>query len=617
MKKTIYFIFLLVPLLLSYSCDNGVLERPPLTTIVDDNFWRNETDIRLYANGFYENFFIGYNTGTSLNYVPCPLMDLSDNITEDGIQVNFEDIVPTSRASASGGAGASYLRQYEGPTWNFHWIRRANIFIERLENLAKPNLSDEAFKHWMAVAKFFRGLEYSRLVSVFGDVPYFDRVVEDNDFDYMYKDRDDRGVVMDQVYEDFKYVLDNIRVNDGKQMLNRYITAAFISRHMLFEGTFLHYHSIDEMRSKKYLTFAQEAAEIVMNSGQYKFSSDYKSIFASESLDNNEEVLLWRTYDETLEVMHSILARQNGSQGQRRGANLDFIKSYLCVDGKPWQNSTIANASSFSIKDLVISRDSRFEATIMDIPNRASVSSFYIYKNAPRDIYNYVGSDKPSPPIKYTLAFNTTDAPIIRLAEVVLNWIEAKAVLAEAHGGSPVTQDDLNKSINAIRNRPLASEAIEKGVKKTAPLQLSSLPNDPERDADVSPLMWEIRRERRVEFFLEYPKRIHDLRRWKKMEYMNFDRKPDYFLGPWVNISSELPELLTKGNVNVLSVQKQDGTTITYNGSNASQMVGFFVIQSATNRQPFGDEVYMAPIGERQITEYQELGYTLTQTINW
>jgi hypothetical protein len=82
-------------------------------------------------------------------------------------------------------------------------------------------------------------------------VPYFDKVVENTDLATLYKDRDNRGVVMDKVYDDFKYVLSNIRENDGAQYLNKYIAAAFISRFMLFEGTFQHYHGLDAARSKK------------------------------------------------------------------------------------------------------------------------------------------------------------------------------------------------------------------------------------------------------------------------------------------------------------------------------------------------------------------------------
>ncbi|ULT22102.1 RagB/SusD family nutrient uptake outer membrane protein [Sphingobacterium sp. E70] len=65
--------------------------------------------------------------------------------------------------------------------------------------------------------------------------------------------------------------------------------------------------------------------------------------------------------------------------------------------------------------------------------------------------------------------------------------------------------------------------AVARGVKKTAALQLGAIANDPLRDGDVSPLMWEIRRERRMEFVFEYS-RLMDLRRWKKLNYMDFSK---------------------------------------------------------------------------------------------
>ena len=89
-------------------------------------------------------------------------------------------------------------------------------------------------------------------------------------------------------------------------------------------------------------------------------------------------------------------------------------------------------------------------------------------------------------------------------------------------GETLVTQNDIDISINKIRNRPLAPKAITKGVKKTAPLQVTDLPNDPNRDGRVSPLLWEIRRERRMEFAFEHS-RYEDLRRWHKLDYMDTD----------------------------------------------------------------------------------------------
>ncbi|HEY9560827.1 MAG TPA: RagB/SusD family nutrient uptake outer membrane protein, partial [Anseongella sp.] len=577
------------------ACNDDVLDRPQLTSPVDDNYWRNETDIELFANGFYSNYFVGYNSGWGSDYTPVRGYTFSDDLTGRGPQSHFESNVPSSRASTS--SAVSMMTQYSGPTWNFYWVRKANIFIDRLQNIAQPNLDPEAFNHWMAVARFFRGFEYSRLVHVFGDVPYFDRVIGDEELDVLYKDRDDRGLVMDGVYDDFKFVLENMREDDGTQRLNKYIAAAFISRFMLFEGTYQHYHSLDAARAKKYLEFAVEAAEVVMNSGLYQFDSDFKSLFSSESLDGNPEVILWRTYDAGVGITHHIGSYNNGTEGQPAAANLALVKSFICKDGKVWQNSAVADASSFSMEDLAMTRDPRFEASFIDRPHSPAATLIYTCKFASREALTYIGSSYPA---AWGSNTNTSDAPVMRLAEVVLNWIEAKAELAANHGGAAVTQSDLDLSVNAIRDRPLDAGAEAKGVEKTAHLMLAALPNDPDRDADVSPLIWEIRRERRMEFFFENT-RLLDIKRWKKIDKMDYSLDPDHFFGPWVDFPAELPGFLNESFEGILTVRKADDTEVTYDGTNGSEMVGYFKVENASNRNAFGDEVYLSPVGEAQI----------------
>lgn len=320
-----------------------------------------------------------------------------------------------------------------------------------------------------------------------------------------------------------------------------------------------------------------------------------------------------RYYDAALSITHHITSYNNGTETMPGNANLVLIKSFICNDGNVWQNSSVADADDFSASQLAITRDPRFEATFVDRPMATSSTLLYNFKHAPREALDYIG--KAYPP-EWGSNTNTTDAPVIRLAEVVLNWVEAKAVLAAHLGGSAVTQDDLDRSVNAIRSRPLDDAAIEKGVKKTAPLMLSALPSDPDRDADVPALIWEIRRERRMEFFSEFA-RLHDIKRWKKIDYMDYSTNPDYFLGIWVNFPEEMPAYLSEAREGTLQVKKEDGTIVTYNGSNGSEMVGFYVVTNASNRNAFTDRVYMAPIGETQIVEYGELGYTLTQTTGW
>jgi starch-binding outer membrane protein, SusD/RagB family len=608
------FFYSLLACITLLSCSKDVLDRPPLTTIPDEKYWRNEDDIRLYVNGFYTQYFNGYNSGFTADYTPVRGYTFNDDLTGKNAQSNFETSVPTSRGAST--EGAAWMSQYAGPNWNA-WVRKSNILIERME-VVKPNISEEAYKHWMATARFFRGFEYSRLVSVFGDVPYFDKVVPDTDLATLYKDRDNRGVVMDKVYDDFKYVLANIRENDGAQFLNKHIAAAFISRLMLFEGTYQHYHNLDAARAKKYLEFAVEAAEIVINSNKYNFSKDFKSIFSSESLSGHPEVLLYRAYDAASGVTHSIGSYSNGTEVVGVDPNLVLIKSFIANDGNVWQNSSVANANSFSIADLVKTRDPRFEASFVDKALGTSATLLYGYKFASREAITFIGK---TPPPAWGSSTNTSDAPVMRLAEVVLNWIEAKAVLAQYYGGPAVSQTDLDKSINAIRNRPLDAAAIAKGVKKTAPLLLSALPNDPTRDADVPELIWEVRRERRMEFVFEHT-RLLDLKRWKKLNYMDFSTNPDYFFGPWVDIPVEIKSSIRNAagaavNVGKVRVKKADGTVVTWNGSNDAEMVGFWMVENVQNRNTFTDRAYMSPVGLSQMVQYEEKGFKLTQTKGW
>jgi starch-binding outer membrane protein, SusD/RagB family len=609
--KYINYLYSLLICSLILSCNKDVLDRPPLTSYVDDKFWRNEDDVRMYANAFYPNYFNGYNTSFTVDYAPVRGYTFSDDLTGKNVQGNFESTVPTSRGSTS--EIADWLQTYAGPTWDFAWVRKSNVLINRLDNEVKAKIPDDAYRHWLSVARFFRGYEYYRLVSVFGDVPYFDKVVENTDLPTLYKDRDNRGVVMDKVYDDFKYVLSNIRENDGAQYLNKFIAAGFISRFMLFEGTFQHYHGLDAARAKKYLEFAVEAAAIVMSSNKYNFTRDFKSLFSSESLAGHPEVLLYRAYDAALTITHAIGSYQNGTEVVGVDANLVLIKSFIANDGKAWQNSAVANANSFALTDLVKTRDPRFEASFIDKVNAASATLLYGFKFSSREAITFIGKSYPP---AWGSNTNTSDAPVIRMAEVVLNWIEAKAVLAQYHGGPAITQADLDKSVNAIRSRPLDAAAIAKGVQKTTPLLLAAIPVDPSRDADVPELIWEIRRERRMEFVFEHT-RLLDLKRWKKLSNMDYSTNADYFLGPWVNVQTEIPTYLTPANVGKVRVKKTDGTIITYNGSNASSMIGFWMVENAQNRLAFSDRSYLAPVGQSQIIQYEEQGFKLTQTKGW
>ena len=610
MKKNIILSSLILIAFLISSCSD-ILERPELNNMNDDTYWRNETDLRLFANGFYINYFVGYNNTWGVAYAPLRGYYFSDDFSNANVQSNFESSAPSSRGSTS--ETPDMLIQYAGPNWNFAWVRKSNLFIDRIENVAKSQVNDEAYKHWMGVARFFKGFEYHRLVSVFGDVPYYEDQFDSSDFENMYKDRTPRGEVMDHVYDDLKYAFENVRLNDGSNVLNRYIVAGFISRIMLFEGTWQKYHHNDQARAQKYLELAISAGDFVINSGQYDITSDFRSLFGSQDLKGNPEMLMYRHYDAAVGVTHHVASYSNGYESQIPSANLSLAKSFIAIDGQPYTLSTVENADSLNISNMIVTRDPRFEATFQSVPKVQSATLLYASKFIDRTGPTFWDSGNIPP--MYASNTNTNDAPVMRYSEVLLNWIEAKAELATM-GGAAVTQANIDASINKIRNRPLDSEAIAKGVQKTAPMSLATLPDDPDRDPDVSPLIWEIRRERRMEFVFEYS-RLLDIKRWKKINYMSATQNPDLLLGLWINVKEEVPSLLTSEKVGLLKVQKADGTVVTYDGTNGDEMVGFYMIERAADRQAFDDRVYLAPVGNAQIDQYKDKGFTLTQTPGW
>ncbi|MDR0692317.1 MAG: RagB/SusD family nutrient uptake outer membrane protein [Prevotellaceae bacterium] len=615
--KTKILLFALATLVFFSGCEK-LLDRAPLTSENDDTYWVNEQNLRMYVNGYYSNYFVGYSTLWGVVYTPVTGYLTSDDIMVNGNQRSLEVAVPTSRGATS--SGVEWISSYNGPDWNFYWVRKTNIFLDRIEQRMGGILTEEQKNHWVGVGRFFRAMEYANLVRVFGDVPYYDYDVQDYELDELYKPRTPRNDVMDAVYEDLKFALENVRLDDGDQQVNRYVVAAYITRLALYEGTWLKYHYSSNERAKKFLQFAVEAGDYVIASGKYNIVTDFRSLFGSESLKGNMDCILYRHYDLTIPVTHSIASYCTFNQTQGGNANLDLVKAFICADGKPWASSTLTDAGKFDLANLIKTRDPRFEATFWDKPtSKAGASGLYTCKFVDREgpVIAATGGDIPS---KYTSTNNTNDYPVMRYAEVLLNWIEAKAELATL-GGTPVTQTDIETSINKIRKRPLDATATGKSLKQTEPMTLTAITEnfDPNRDQSVPPLIWEIRRERRMELYFEHS-RLVDLRRWHKLDYMNDRKNPDLLKGIWVDLEAEIG----KANLptNAVGVITETGERIIYNGSNGNLTKGYFVGAAVAPRtyqhwDLSGVNPYLAPVGDAQRRDYRNKGYELSQTEGW
>ncbi len=496
-----YLPFLLI-ILLSTACKKYVDVTNP-DTLVDPDYWKNENSVRTYSWEFY-NMFPGFGNTSLLNgdfYFPT--------LTDDQAAATFTQF-PTSTASSNA-------------DWSFSNIRKANIMLERIDGVSMP---DEAKNHWKGVARFFRAFQYFKLVQTFGGVPFYNQSLDIEDTTAIYKARDSHQLVMDSVLADINFAVANIRQKDLDNTVNKDVALALKSRIALFEGTYRKYHTeLSLPDAEKYLQEAKSAAEILVNSSAYTLNPNYQTIYNSDNLAGNKEIILYKRYESGL-LQHSLIA-YNYSSTAMNGLSKSAVESYVADDGLPINLSPRYQGDADIFK-VVTNRDKRLKLTI---------DTTYLYYIG--HVKNSLTSSTGYRPTKFLpdtnkiktipTAINTaiTDAPLFWLAEVYLNYAEAAAELDQM-GKYAFTQADLDKTISKLRARAGVAKLEYIAGQQTAVNGTTFV--DPKKDADVTSLIWEIRRERRSELMMD-GFRVQDVLRWKKGKYLDSNINPDSFLG--------------------------------------------------------------------------------------
>lgn len=587
---------ILIAIMAFTSCED-FLTRPPMDTVTDTpDFWNNEDNYRTMMWAFYDIYFDGYKSGWTRSnwFAETNIADWVDDNAQKS-PTHFTKVAPST-----------------GGGWDFTYVRRYNQLIDRLNT---STLSEEAKNHWLGVVRFFRGMEYSQLVQDFGDVPWFDTVIESTDEENLYRPRTPRETVMDKVMEDLIFACKNIRESDGTKGLtvNRAVALAYTSRLLLFEGTWQKYRENNTAAATKFLEAAKNAAAELMGMG-YTLCDDFKSLTTSESLANNPEIIIYREYVEGV-LMHSLMSFQN-TEVEGSSPSRSLIESYLSANGLPikqTENKMYKGDKWFF--DEIADRDPRLYANIdtEDLRLDGVVAS---YATSGYFANLFVNPDLKTLPggISNT---NITDAPIMKLNEVLLNYIEAAAELASM-GAYTLTQDDFNKTINALRKRP--STSMPEVTLSGNNLAVNGVTiNDPDRDMgtmvsgdyEVTPIIWEIRRERRVE--LPYQGlRFNDLRRWSKLHYADMKINTKLNLGAWLDKDRYVAWYNEKNGTN-LTIDVLSGVHLDREGN-----AGYIkpAIEESLLRT-YAEKDYLYPIPTDEIALYTAHGFELPQNPGW
>ena len=591
MKKIIKYLFLLTGGSFILTSCNDFLDREPLDSVTPDNFFFTENDLAAYAVK-HCNFTTheGFNAGIWKN----------DNATDNQAATNYDKKWIPGQWKVP----EAYDNPASNDPWHFAAIREANYFIETVvPRFEKGEIegSEVNIKHYIGEMYFLRAKNYLSKLETFGDFPIIKNTLPDeNEPLTQASKREPRHKVARFILEDLDQAIGLLtnNISGGKNRITKNAALLLKSRASLFEASWLTYHrgtalvpggsgwpgkaeDIADFNIDTEIAFflkeAKEAAkEVIGNAAlvqntakdcmdetvktdedKYKMSNPYFAQFSANSLEGYSEILLWRAYNLLdYKIVHSapFYIRVGGNTRQ-------YVESFLCRDGKPIY-ATDQYKGDESLLDVRKNRDLRLQLFLMtpdetlspnvmngtpdllpevpgllDITEKRCVTGYQVRKGLSGNWYR---------------DGNTAieGCPVYRVAEAYLNYIEADCM---EHNGTSIGSEAAGYW-GDLRERA--------GLPRDYTVTVNNTDLSKELDwaaysagKQVSPLLYNIRRERRCELLAE-GLRMLDLKRWRALDQVK------HFVIQGVNIwESDLKDQYMQDGKNLLVQEGTEGQT--------------------------------------------------------
>jgi len=476
MKKILHLPYLLLAVALFASgCS---INRTPETDFSDVNFWNTESDLKQACNALYQQL-AGYGT---------------DNRADD---------------SYGHSADATSEGSWQIPNTNDAWSKPYDMVYtanDILEKGTKAVVADDVRARYFAEARFFRAYAFFNLLKAYGDIPLIMHTIDPTvNPDDLNTPRSPRATVIDTIYADLDYAAqwlplasaiaaaDYGRVSKGAAL-------AMKARVGLYEGTYAKFHKTGEDANTN-LQVAVTAATAVMEQKYYALNTSYSNLFlhAGDGAANKENVFV-KVYGSDAVANGAYTSPIVTHNNPRSMANGDFaptrnlLSQYLCTDGLPWGQSPLTVPET-SYNAFFENRDPRLGMTAYQKGEQAYKGPWDPSQTTQNLTLTSYALKKGFDLQDWTNSKSTIDKDLIRYAEVLLTYAEAKFEL-----GENISDDDLNLSINKLRDR-VGMPHLTNAFVATNNLDMRT----------------EIRRERTIELAME-GFRYDDIIRWKIAE---------------------------------------------------------------------------------------------------
>ncbi|WP_192348857.1 RagB/SusD family nutrient uptake outer membrane protein [Algoriphagus sp. Y33] len=465
-----------------WSCSD--LDLNPLSEGSSENWYSNDTEITMALNDLYRDDF----------WILLEQYENPDFFSDD--MFSRFNLTPITSGQINGETG------FVGLIWRntYKAIARANTVINSLEE-GRAGVVEERLVKYLAEARFLRACMYSRLIQYFGDVPYYEGVL---DIDEAFTlSRTPKTEILSNIYADFDFASENLPVSYGASETQRASKGAAYA----MKARIAMFYEDWEVSAA--------AAKACMDLGNYELYPNYGELFLTRTKHTKEEVFaIPRSEDLGVFIPygHRYVVRNAGGTSEFT-PTYDLFFSYLCTDGFPVDESPL-----FDPRDPFKNRDPRCNMSI--VPHGTAHLGF-IYQPHPDSLQtlnlntgkfqinndnrvntqfaSYVGLvtkkgiDEDLLDRRYDPTFM-----IVRYADVLLMYAESKIELNQI-------DESVIEAMNSVRAR-----AYKVGVSETdnyPAIQFSS----------QAQLRKELRMERRMELAFE-GLRYTDLVRWRLAE---------------------------------------------------------------------------------------------------
>lgn len=461
-KSIHYLTGLMLALVALSSCKKNFLEQPPLSSVVDANFYKTDDQVMSATSLLYNQVWFDYNDQSMYN-----LGDFRGGTAYSPWNDRGNVMFNTTGDNANNGS-----------SWRafFNVVAQSNLFLYNLNRYGGSGVSAGVRKQSIAEARFMRALAYRFLVMNWGPVP-----VIENNFDHLF----DSSITRNTIPSVWRFITREMRAaaadlptaasQEGR--LTKWSAEGMLARFYLTRAGV---ESTGGTRKQEFLDSAKYfAADVINNSGKSLLSS-YDNLF-KYPYDNNSESLFelqwvfsgpnnWGTQNSMPEYLAYSPDISFGGWGGDKGATWWMIKQY---DG-------ISEQANGTLKGRTL--DQRLHATFM-LPGfyypeitKVTDKTKLVFPYTDNGGFNYVNVKKYVIGSPIDLAgvasqqHYPNDTYMLRLAEMYLIYTEA----AIGNNGSTSDATAIDY-FNKVHTRAGLPPYVVAGANGSGPLTLDAL----------------------------------------------------------------------------------------------------------------------------------------------